>query len=122
MKNWLVLYCLLVALGVNAQTVVTINQLHDTLQPKVVETNTRKSPNTIAVPKQAGGSYVKQYKKGPRTIPLNPPTVTTFAPNVAQGQAFFTTYTSDDGLAMDAINWGKTTVCDSEGNIWFATQ
>jgi len=44
--------------------------------------------------------------------------------NVAsQPKAFFTTYTSDDGLAMDAISWGdKSSICDSEGNIWFATQ
>ncbi|MBL4651713.1 MAG: SpoIIE family protein phosphatase [Flavobacteriales bacterium] len=51
------------------------------------------------------------------------PKVTTFPPNIAQGVAHFTTYTSENGLAMDAISGGhKSSICDSRGNIWFATQ
>jgi hypothetical protein len=84
-----------------AQSITVVSQLHDTLQPKT--------------------TYLKDTPTPKTKIAANP-RVTNFTPNVAQGQAFFTTYNSDDGLAMDAINWGKTTVCDSEGNIWFATQ
>ena len=91
----------LIALGVTAQRTTIIANLHDTLQPQITNLTEAPAPKT----KQAGQ-----------------PKVTTFTPNVAQGQAFFTTYTSDDGLAMDAISWGKSTICDSEGNIWFATQ
>jgi hypothetical protein len=32
-----------------------------------------------------------------------------------QGKRLFTIYTSDDGLAMEAINYGhKSTICDSK--------
>ncbi|MFT7611811.1 MAG: sugar lactone lactonase YvrE, partial [Parvicellaceae bacterium] len=105
MKKLVLLYCLLIAFGINAQTLVTISQLPDTLQPKIVETNTRKAPEVVSL-----------------SLSKTKPKVTPFAPNVAQGKSNFATYTSDDGLAMDAVNYGKTTVCDSEGNIWFATQ
>jgi ligand-binding sensor domain-containing protein/serine phosphatase RsbU (regulator of sigma subunit) len=101
MKNWLILFCLFVALGIKAQTVVTVANLHDTLQPKTTYLSDVPNPTPS-----------KEGKK---------PKITTFAPNIAQGQAFFTTYNSDDGLALDGISNGKSTVCDSEGNIWFAT-
>ena len=86
----------------NAQTTTIIANLHDTLKPKTTYLIEASAPET----KQAGQ-----------------PKVTTFAPNIAHGQAFFTTYNSDDGLAMDAISFGhKSSICDNEGNIWFATQ
>jgi hypothetical protein len=84
-----------------AQSITVVSQLHDTLQPKT--------------------NYLKDTPTPKTNIAANP-TVTTFAPNIAQGIGSFTTYTSDDGLAMDAIGLGKSTVCDSEGNIWFASQ
>ncbi|MDB4533936.1 hypothetical protein N9242_03620, partial [Vicingaceae bacterium] len=84
-----------------AQSITVVSQLHDSLQPKT--------------------TYLKDTRTPKTNIAANP-TVTTFTPNIAQGQAFFTTYNSDDGLAIDKISWGKSTICDSEGNIWFATQ
>jgi len=81
----------------NAQTITVISELHDTLQPKIVETKTRKAPLVVSL-----------------SLSKTKPKVHTFVPNIAQGKGLFTTYNSDDGLAMDAINWGKTTVCDSE--------
>jgi len=87
--------------NINAQTNTIISQLHDTLQPKITYLANTPAPKT----KQAGQ-----------------PKVYTFTPNIAQSKAFFTTYNSDDGLAMDAINWGhKNVICDSEDNKWFDT-
>jgi ligand-binding sensor domain-containing protein/serine phosphatase RsbU (regulator of sigma subunit) len=126
MKNLLILFCLLVALDstnyLTAQTKVIISQLPDSLQPKVIEVNTRKAPRNIAVPTKPGGSYMGKYQGRLEKINLLPPPTHTFASGVAQGQAFFTTYTTDDGLAMDAISYGKGIICDGKGNIWFATQ
>jgi len=52
-----------------------------------------------------------------------PPTITHFPEGFAEGKGFFTTYDTDDGLAMDAINSGqKSTLYDSRGNLWFGTQ
>jgi ligand-binding sensor domain-containing protein/serine phosphatase RsbU (regulator of sigma subunit) len=88
--------------NISSQTTTIISNLHDTLQPKT--------------------TYLKDTPP-PKTKIATNPTVITFANNIAQGKGNFTTYNSDDGLAMDAINYGhKSSICDREGNIWFGTQ
>jgi len=50
------------------------------------------------------------------------PKTNIFPPNIVQGKGFFTTYDTDDGLAMDVINYGyKSVLCDSGGNLWLGT-
>ena len=49
--------------------------------------------------------------------------ITSSVKEVAQEEGFFTTYDTDDGLAMDAIHIGqKSSLCDSKGNLWFCTR
>lgn len=51
------------------------------------------------------------------------PEITFLANNKAQGKSFFTSYDTDDGLALDLINYGfKSAMCDKDGNLWFGTQ
>jgi ligand-binding sensor domain-containing protein/serine phosphatase RsbU (regulator of sigma subunit) len=85
----------------SAQNITVFSQLHDSLQPKIIRLSDVPKP----IAKKAGE-----------------PTITTFSPNMSKGKSFFTTYTSDDGLAMDEIAYGhKSSICDSKGNLWFAT-
>ncbi len=58
----------------------------------------------------------------PVTTTSTPPRVTVLDPSKAIGKGFFTTFDTDDGLAMDIINFSdKSTICDSKGNLWFCT-
>ena len=100
-------------------TVTTINQLHDTLQPKVTYLKNTQKPKTTTIPPLGGKGIVHQLSL---SISLTDTTKTIIHPE-AQGQSSFTTYTSNDGLAMDAISWGQGSIfIDNKGNIWFATQ
>ena len=99
-------------------------------QPITVNSDTCPKPLTIAVPKAKGGSYIIYYETGPEKIPLLPPAVTflplskvfstgsTISNPEAQGEGFFTTYTSDNGLALDGIT---SSIRDKTGNLWFGT-
>ena len=40
----------------------------------------------------------------------------------ASGLGPFTTFDTDNGLALDALGYGKSILCDSNGNLWFGTQ
>ncbi len=40
----------------------------------------------------------------------------------AAGVGLFTTFDSDDGLALDALGYGKSLLCDSRGHLWMGTQ
>ncbi|MBI4648955.1 MAG: hypothetical protein HY738_20790, partial [Bacteroidia bacterium] len=109
----------------------------DTLQPPmVILTDTCPKPYTFTIPVTGEKQYTIQTAKGPRTITIEPPKtnplpiVTTPLPSggvgggldqSAAGRGFFTTYTTDDGLALDAIAYGKSIFCDSKGNLWFGT-
>jgi len=97
--------------------------------PTIINTDTCPKPVTIAVPETIGGSYIIQYETGPEKIELIPPVVTnlplskisggtTIANPEAQGIGFFTTYTSDNGLALDGVT---SSIRDKMGNLWFCT-
>jgi serine phosphatase RsbU (regulator of sigma subunit) len=96
-----------------AAEIVELSQLDDTLQATITFLKDKASPIT----KTAGTPVITQL---PVAISLIDSTTIIYPET--QGKGLFTTYTSDDGLAMDAISLGKSTICDSEGNIWFATQ
>jgi ligand-binding sensor domain-containing protein/serine phosphatase RsbU (regulator of sigma subunit) len=92
--------------------VTAISQLPDTLQPKAVQLKNAPKTTKVGVP------ITHQL---PLSISLADSTKTIIHPE-AQGVGLFTTYTSDDGLAMDDISWGQGSVfVDSKGNIWFAS-
>jgi sugar lactone lactonase YvrE len=108
----------------------------DTLKPPlVVYLSDMPAARIIPVPKVAGSSYTIQYKSGPKKIDLRPAEVVPLpvvSRSVADGNALpdqsasglglFTTYDTDKGLALDAVGYGKSILCDSRGSLWFGTQ
>lgn len=99
--RWFILGCFyLLVFFVSAQTTY-IDQLHDSLKPQIIDLD--------QVPP-------------PKIISINQPEEKEVTSDITRGQAFFTNFTSDDGLPMDAVSFGKSTLCDSKGNLWFATQ
>jgi len=107
----------------------------DSLKPPVILPAGK--PQVIQVPRTTGGSYTIQTKNGPRTIKLEPPKVFTLpvvTTSVSDAEkenesdqsfaahGFFTTYTTDNGLAMDMAAIGQQNAfCDHLGNLWFGT-
>lgn len=98
---------------------------------KPVLLNQRPKPKIIPVPTSTGSSYTIPSLIGPRTIKLEPPKVHALplSPVLpfqkemknypeAQGAGFFTTYTTDNGLALDAI---LGSIMDKAGNLWFCS-
>ncbi len=103
----------------------------DTLKPpQTVLLDTCPKPRTIDVPQKMAVSYIIQTATGPRTIELKPPGTTPLTivkrdtngeplPDQSPaGMGFFTTYTTDQGLALDGIS---SSCIDHFGNIWFGT-
>ncbi|NBC83116.1 MAG: hypothetical protein GVY19_07015 [Bacteroidetes bacterium] len=102
--------------------------------PMVISLKTCPKPRYVDIPEKPGGFYTVHHAEGneekidlkpPETISL--PIVTTPLPlnsdkveidQSAAGTGFFSTYTSDDGLALDAIVCGLK---DQSGNLWFGT-
>ena len=78
------------------------------------------APTIINVPTKPGSFYTKKKKGGTElNINLMPPALKQLDTLLAQGNSNFTTYTTDNGLALDGI----TSACiDKMGNLWFGTQ
>ncbi|MBS1646225.1 MAG: SpoIIE family protein phosphatase [Bacteroidetes bacterium] len=60
----------------------------------------------------------------PKTIKAGAPIVKEIEPNFGEagGLSMMQNYTTDNGLALDAISLGhKSALCDRNGNIWFGT-
>lgn len=105
-------------------------QIHEVKPPIVTNPDTCPKPLTIKIPVVKGGSYIINYETGPVKIDLLPPgerllpvskevrTGKPIANPEAQGIGFFTTFTTDQGLALDGITDG---ICDNEGYLWFCT-
>jgi ligand-binding sensor domain-containing protein/signal transduction histidine kinase len=117
--------------------VTVISTLPDSLQPKTIVLENMPKPLTVAVPRKAGGSYSITNSNGEVTkINLEPPVNKPLAVLKnekgqtilnAQGKPFmmgdggisnFTNFTTDNGLALDAI---YCSVMDKSGNFWFGT-
>ena len=109
------------------------------LLPKTITTDTCPKPRFFIVPVKEGGSYLYTYYDGDTaTIRFKPPGVNmlpvvtrSVSPPLqlergqggevdqsAAARGFFTTYTTDNGLALDAIASGFR---DKTGNLWFGT-
>jgi len=106
--------------------VTLIANLPDSLKPKQIFLDSVEKPVTITVPTKAGGSYFVQESGSQKAIMLMPPKIHHFIDSIthlsinpeAQGLANFTTFTTDNGLALDAIACGFK---DNTGNLWFGT-
>ncbi len=117
--------------------ITVLADLPDSLQPKITDLDTAPKPRTIKVPTSNGGSYSVILSNGKvSTINLEPP-VTKLLPVLqnakgepikdtagnpfimgAGGLSNFTTFTTDNGLALDAVS---CSIIDKIGNIWFGT-
>ncbi|MCX6310553.1 MAG: hypothetical protein NT084_02850, partial [Bacteroidetes bacterium] len=75
-------------------------------------------PTTVQIPTKTGSFYIKQFNDGDKKIDLIPSPTYPLALGVAQGTSNFTTFTTDQGLALDAIG---CSIKDSKGNLWFGT-
>jgi serine phosphatase RsbU (regulator of sigma subunit)/streptogramin lyase len=98
--------------------------------PVIINTDTCPKSFSISVPEKKGGTYTMYYESGPVKIDLLPPAITPLPMSTdvltglnvanpeAQGVGFFTTYTTDNGLALDGIT---SAIRDRSGNLWFST-
>lgn len=78
-----------------------------------------------AEPKEKSEPKVVYLKDAPpvKVTKAKPGVKTEFVPNKVYGHALMQSFTSDDGLAMDAISSGDVSaICDSKGHMWFCTQ
>jgi hypothetical protein len=97
--------------------------------PLQTSIDTCPAPLVVNIPIFRGGSYTVVYTTGKVKIDLLPPeikllpvskevlTKATIGNPEAQGIGFFTTYTTDNGLALDGITDG---ICDKAGYLWFS--
>jgi ligand-binding sensor domain-containing protein/signal transduction histidine kinase len=118
--------------------VITIADLPDSLQPKTINMDTMPKPLKVEIPTKEGGFYtVKRPNGDVSKIALEPPQKKMLAVlkdrsgrpiEDSAGHTFilgkggiadFTNYTSDNGLALDAVNCA---MMDKTGNLWFGTQ
>ncbi len=117
--------------------VTVIAHLPSSLQPKSIALESMPKPLTVTIPNQVGGSYsIKNEKGDVKKINLTPPIYKALAVLQnekgetvldAEGKPFimgdggksnFTNFTTDNGLALDAIGSSKL---DKAGNLWFGT-
>lgn len=99
-------------------------------RPKVVLLDTCPAPQTIVIPTIKGFNYITKRNKEIDTIKLEPPTINSLSvvsrlmngvkmsDQSAAGIGFFSTYNTDNGLALDPVTCGFK---DNLGNLWFGT-
>lgn len=117
--------------------VKVISALPDSLQPKTISLKSLPAPRVIQVPGQDGGSYSYRDDNGEtQTISLLAPkkqdllVLRNESGEIIKdrdgntyllgegGLSQFKTYSTDDGLALDAVNCA---ILDSRGHLWFGT-
>ncbi len=117
--------------------ITILENLADSSKPKCFLLGNTPKPQTITIPEIEGTSYILQTKSGPKKIELSPPkhaplsvlknnkgevikdnNGSPFILGEAGGYSNFTNYTTDNGLALDAIACGLR---DKTGNLWFGT-
>ncbi len=114
-----------------------ISELPDSLQPKRTPLDQVPAPRVVKIPNRDGGSYSFSDENGEiLTFPLLAPSrqkLKTLTDEIGEeildqsgnpyilgegGLSQFKTYSTDDGLALDAIN---SAILDSRGHLWFGT-
>ena len=100
--------------------------LPNSSKPQETYVENSPPPLKVIIPTKASGSYTAGNPEEDVKIKLMPAEVHTFtvatahlsgAPEV-QGAGFFTTYNTDNGLALDAV---LCSTQDENGNLWFGT-
>jgi ligand-binding sensor domain-containing protein/signal transduction histidine kinase len=118
--------------------VISVADLPDSLKPKTINLDKMPKPLKVEIPTKKGGFYTVKRANGDMSkIMLEPPEKKMLAVlkdrnghllEDSAGHTFilgeggiadFNNYTSDDGLALDAVNCSMT---DKTGNLWFGTQ
>ena len=118
--------------------ITVIADLPDSLKPKTTMLETMPKPLTVAVPNKSGDSYSITFPDGEVTqMNLEPPVNKMLSvlqnkngkaildPNGNPfilgegGKSNFTNFTTDNGLALDAIT---CSIMDEIGNLWFGTE
>ncbi|HSF54427.1 MAG TPA: two-component regulator propeller domain-containing protein [Algoriphagus sp.] len=121
----------------SAPEIFDISTLQDSLKPKSISLKNLPQPRVIQVPEQDGGSYTFQDENGEtQNFPLLAPAKQDLlvlknengeiilSPEGKPyllgegGVSQFKTYSTDDGLALDAVNCA---ILDSRGHLWFGT-
>ena len=90
-----------------------LSDLPDSNRPKEFFLENFPKPVTVSLPTRANGAF-----RPPHTFVLRDNTTQVALPVDAQGRGFFTKYSTDNGLALDAVNYGYM---DSRGMLWFGT-
>jgi ligand-binding sensor domain-containing protein/signal transduction histidine kinase len=117
--------------------ITELASLADSVKPSYQSLKSSPPPRVIQIPKQDGGSYTFKGENGEsETFPLLAPIrqdLQVLRNEIGEvikdpsgtpyilgegGVSQFKTYTSDDGLALDAIN---SAILDSRGHLWFGT-
>ena len=117
---------------------INMADLPDSQQPRQLWLDKAPKPLTVKIPSKAGGFYLKKLSNGDTVkVMLKPPEKKMLAVmrdekgvplkdragNTIRigegGNSNFTNFTSDDGLALNAIT---CSIMDQAGNLWFGTQ
>lgn len=117
--------------------IIELANLADSVKPDYQSLESLPPPRIIQIPKQDGGSYTFKDENGEsETFPLLAPIrqdLMVLRNEIGEaikdpsgspyilgegGVSQFKTYTSDDGLALDAIN---SAILDDRGHLWFGT-
>src|SRR5205809_1393317 len=106
--------------------VTILADLADSNKPDEIFLENRPGPLTVAVPVSYNNNYKEQATNDLKMYGSSPPFIHSFLDTLthlpveadAQGKGFFTTYNTDNGLALDQVYCGYK---DSNGNLWFGT-
>ncbi|MBC6365639.1 sensor histidine kinase [Algoriphagus sp. AK58] len=124
-------------LSFSAPQITRVSELSDSLKPQVVSLAEVTAPRTILIPTRDGGSYSfqggnEEYISFSLLAPKSQELLVLRDPNgeIVKDQkgtpyllgeggiSQFRTYSTDDGLALDAVNCA---LLDSRGHLWFGT-
>ncbi|MBN7814603.1 two-component regulator propeller domain-containing protein [Algoriphagus pacificus] len=123
-----------IQIAISKPEITNLSQLPDSLAPEMINLAEVVPPQRVSFPSQRENS--SSYYSAAERIPLEPPVYSPLLVlrdeegNIVEGEnqnsfilgeggiAQFTTYTSDNGLAIDAIS---CSFMDSRGHLWFGT-
>lgn len=107
-----------VSTSTTLRTGVKFSATSDTVKPPVILA--ANQPIVIQIPKTGSSTYTRKTRTGETVIKLLPPvTLLTATPYSPIGTPHFTTYNTEQGLALSCVRCGYE---DKMGNMWFGTE